>query len=265
MNPVQLRDLNVLLEKNQTLKVDRDWHKVQNKILPLKYERGELETKKTYLSGLKEAEDPQVIEQIEACEDGMEVIDMQVKELLKKEDKLLEDGTWLQRKLDKLRTSMLTYVGVNKAVKHMKHKAETQGPTIEEERTAINEQLSELQERFLLPEALKWKPDYRKRMEAQVRELKLKQTQIRSKERSLVAKMQLEKQMKLQVCVSAGKVVFFLYWVHLFAMYEFPCEIWLHCHLDLFLLLLLLLCLCMSECMRERGYVFRMIYTVRSQ
>jgi len=207
VNPVQLRDLNVLLEKNQTLKVDRDWHKVQNKILPLKYERGELETKKTYLSGLKEAEDPQVIEQIEACEDGMEVIDMQVKELLKKEDKLLEDGTWLQRKLDKLRTSMLTYVGVNKAVKHMKHKAETQGLTIEEERTAINEELSELQGRFLLPEALKWKPDYRKRMEAQVRELKLKQTQIRSKERSLVAKIQLEKQMKLQVCVSAGKFV----------------------------------------------------------
>ena len=198
VNPVQLRDLNVLLEKNQALKVDLDWHKVQNKILPLKYERGELETKKAYLQGLKEADDPQVIEQVEQCDDDMEVIDRKVKELLKKEDKLLEDGTWLKRNLDKLRTTVLTYMGVHKAVAKFRFQAETKGPTIEEERTAINEALTELQGRFLLPEANKWKPEKRREMEAKVSELKLKQMEIRSRERTMVAKYQLEKQMKMQ-------------------------------------------------------------------
>ena len=198
VNPVQLRDLNVLLEHNEALKVDLDWHKVQNKILPLKYERGEIETKRSYLQGLKEAEDPQVIEQIEDCTDQIEVIDKKVHELLKTEDKLLEDGTWLKRKFDKLRSTVLTYMGVHKAVNRLRAKAEQHGPTIEEERNAINEQLSELQGRFLSPEANKWKPEYKREMEAKLRELQLKQTQVRSKERAMVAKMQLEKQIKLQ-------------------------------------------------------------------
>ena len=198
VNPVQLRDLNVFLEGNHALKVDLDWHKVQNKILPLKYERGEQETKKNYLQGLKEAEDPQVVEQIEQCDEQIKVINKKVDELLKKEDKLLEDGTWLKRNLDKLRTTFLTFVGVHKATTRLRAKAEHVGPTIEEERTAINEALSELQGRFLLPEAIKWKPEFRRQLEAQVRELQLKQAQIRSKERAMVAKLQLEKQMKLQ-------------------------------------------------------------------
>jgi uncharacterized protein YoxC len=198
VNPVQLRDLNVLLEKNLVLKADLDWHKVQNQILPLKFERGELETKKNYLSGLKEAEDPLVIEQIEACEEEIEQIDHKVNDLLKKEDKILEDGTWLKRKFDKLRTTVLTYMNVNKAATKLRAKAEVRGPTIEEERTAVNEELSELQGRFLLPEAVKWKPDFRKEMEAKVRELQLKQANIRSRERALVSKIKLEKQMKLQ-------------------------------------------------------------------
>lgn len=198
VNPVTLRDLNVLLEKNLVLKADLDWHKVQNQILPLKFERGELETKKTYLSGLKEAEDPMVIEQIEACEDEIEQIDHKVSELLKKEDKILEDGTWLLRKFDKLRNTVLTYMNVNKAATKLRAKAQVRGPTIEEERTAVNEELSELQGRFLLPEAVKWKPDFRKEMEAKVRELQLKQANIRSRERAIVSKMQLEKQLKLQ-------------------------------------------------------------------
>ena len=198
VNPVQLRDLNVLLEHNEALKVDLDWHKVQNKILPLKYERGELETKRSYLQGLKEAEDPQVVEQIEDCTDQIEVIDKKVHELLKKEDKLLEDGTWLKRNFDKLRNTVLTYMGVNKAVNRLRAKAEVQGVTIEEERNAINEELSELQGRFLSSEANKWKPEFKREMEAKLRELVLKQAQIRSKERALVAKMQLEKQQKLQ-------------------------------------------------------------------
>ena len=198
VNPVQLRDLNVLLEHNEALKVDLDWHKVQNKILPLKYERGELETKRSYLQGLKEAEDPQVIEQIEDCTDQIEVIDKKVHELLKKEDKLLEDGTWLKRNFDKLRNTVLTYMGVNKAVNRLRAKAEVHGPTIEEERNAINDELSELQGRFLSPEANKWKPEFKREMEAKLRELQLKQAHIRSKERAFVAKMQLEKQQKLQ-------------------------------------------------------------------
>lgn len=199
VNPVQLRDLNVLLEKNTCLKIDLDWHKVQNKILPLKFDRGEAETKKTYLKSLKEAEDPQVIEQIEACEDEIEEIDHKIGELLKKEDKILEDGTWFQRKFDKLRTTVLTYMNVHKAVSRLRPKQEDKlGPTLEEERTQANNELTELQGRFLSPEANKWKPEYRKEMEAQVRALQLKLAGIRSKERAYVTKLQLEKQMKLQ-------------------------------------------------------------------
>jgi hypothetical protein len=208
VNPVQLRDLNVLLERNMALKVDLDWHKVQNKILPLNYERGELETKKAYLQGLKEADDPQVIEQIEECDEEIEVIDGKVKDLLKEEDKLLENGTWLKRTLDKLRTVAVTWIGVNKAAKRLRAKKEQVGPTLEEQRTAVNEELSALQQKFLQPEALKWKPEYRKQMEAKVSDLKLKQMDIRSKERAWVAKVQIEHQMKMQVCEREGDIMF---------------------------------------------------------
>jgi hypothetical protein len=110
----------------------------------------------------------------------------------------LEDGTWLKRNFDKLRNTVLTYMGVNKAVNRLRAKAEVHGPTIEEERNAINDALSELQGRFLSPEANKWKPEFKREMEAKLRELQLKQAHIRSKERAFVAKMQLEKQQKLQ-------------------------------------------------------------------
>ena len=198
VNPVQLRDLNVLLERNLKLKVDLDWHKVQAKILPLNYERGELETKKAYLQALKEADDPQVVEQIEDCDEEIYTIDSQVKELQKQEDKLLEDGTWLMRNFDRLRTVVKTYMGVTKVVNRLTAKKEQRGPTIEEERNENARQLSEAQNMFLKPEAAKWKPEYRKKMEDRVTELKLKQTEIRSRERSIVAKQQLEKQMRLQ-------------------------------------------------------------------
>ena len=198
VNPVQLRDLNVLLERNLKLKVDLDWHKVQAKILPLNYERGELETKKAYLQALKEADDPQVVEQIEEYDEEIYAIDSQVKELQKQEDKLLEDGTWLMRNFDRLRTVVKTYMGVTKVVNRLTAKKEQRGPTIEEERNENARQLSEAQNMFLKPEAVKWKPEYRKKMEDRVMELKLKQTEIRSRERSIVAKQQLEKQMRLQ-------------------------------------------------------------------
>eukprot|EP00961_Rhodomonas_salina_P262700 3549866-Rhodomonas_salina.3 len=52
VNHIKLRDLNYLLERNAAKKVDMDWHHLQNELLPLQYNHGELYTAKNKLVGL---------------------------------------------------------------------------------------------------------------------------------------------------------------------------------------------------------------------
>mmetsp|Transcript_12481 Transcript_12481/g.29906 ORF Transcript_12481/g.29906 Transcript_12481/m.29906 type:complete len:465 (+) Transcript_12481:110-1504(+) len=193
VNHIKLRDLNYLLERNAAKKVDMDWHHLQNELLPLQYNHGELYTAKNKLEGLKETNDPLVIKQKEALQEEMDNIQDQIAVLRKKEDKLLEDGTWLNRNLDKFRSTVILNQNVRKACRLMRKKKDKSGPTLEEERTEVALKLAELQGAFMQPEANKWSAKKRAEMEDQVKELQLQQTRLRSLERAKQASLELER------------------------------------------------------------------------
>jgi Ran GTPase-activating protein (RanGAP) involved in mRNA processing and transport len=66
VNPVVLRSLNELLERNAASKVDKEWHDVKNEMLPLQYKLGDLQVRKDKLDELK-GEEAQVCARVCVC------------------------------------------------------------------------------------------------------------------------------------------------------------------------------------------------------
>ncbi|KAJ1491756.1 hypothetical protein T484DRAFT_3102331 [Baffinella frigidus] len=198
VDQIKLRDLNDLLERNCAVKVDKDWHGVQNQILPLRHNHKELESDKVRLEKLPEADDPAIVEQRNAIEEEMTQIEGRIEGLLVQEEKLVEEGSWLKRNYVKLRNLVTLRSNVEKAVFRFRPKKwEHDGPTIEEQRTAINELVMEMQRRFLDPEANKWTAEYRRQMENELRNLMLEKARVRSLERMAMAQQQAARKVEL--------------------------------------------------------------------
>uniref|UniRef100_A0A7S1GZ07 Uncharacterized protein n=1 Tax=Hemiselmis andersenii TaxID=464988 RepID=A0A7S1GZ07_HEMAN len=192
VNPVVLRDLNSLLDRNTSYKIDKEWHDTKNTILPLEYKLTGFQMRMEKLQELtgEHAESEAVKEQMEMLSTQIEQMSSDMDKLTKREDVLLEEGTWLRRNFLRLKRAVTLRSNVQKAVDRMKKQDKEHKATLEELRTQAGERLMEAQRIALLPEYAKWSADKRKEHESLISELKLEAQRIRTLERAAAARFE---------------------------------------------------------------------------
>ena len=140
-----------------------------------------------------------MMEQREAIEEEIAEIDDKVTELLQEEERLIEEGSWLKRNFVKLRKLVTLKKNVDQAVVRLRpKKKDDKGPSIEEQRSAINDKVTQMQRKFLDPESNKWSAEKRREMENELRNLMLEKARIRSLERMYIAKSQAVRKVELE-------------------------------------------------------------------